>query len=180
MSAGPEDDAIADRADRLYAARAAMTETVPGVRRIGLAELVRFLDEPGRGLSLEAQRALFSDAKLRTDFQRLKAPLRWAELPAVAAASDREIEARRFEGGTLRTHPSRVPGQVYLLIELGSAGAPPRTLLLEGRDGRVMKRALPHAGPGGNVTVILDRSKADDLAFLELMADPTTTGEFLR
>jgi hypothetical protein len=179
MSASADDDAIADRADRLYAARAAMAETAPAARRIGLAELVRFIDEPGHGLSVEAQRALFSNAKLRADFQRLKAPRRWAELPAVAAASDRAIETRRFEGGTLRIHPSRIPGQVYVLIQFGSAGDPPRTLLLEGRDGRVMKRPVA-AGSGGNATIILHRAKADDLAFLELMTDPTTAGEFLR
>src|SRR4051794_41096697 len=109
---GPEeaDDGVR-RADRLYAARAAMDEIGQPVRRLGIADIVRFLGDPTRSLSIDEQRALFSDPQLRADFRRLKAQFAAVELPTLAAASSGQVNMRRFEGGTVNIHPSRVPGQ---------------------------------------------------------------------
>jgi hypothetical protein len=179
MTAADHSDDIAQRADALYTARSAMAEAGPPRRRIGLAEIVQYLNDPARALSMEEQRALFSDPKLRADFRRLKTAATVAELPALAAASDGDVKARRFEGGSVSMHPSRVPGQIYVILRFAESTGAPRMMLLESAAGELVKRALPSADQNGEITMVLDERSAADAGFLRLLADPTSTGTFV-
>jgi hypothetical protein len=177
--ASTDHEEIALRADKIYAARTALAEAERPAHRLGIAEIVRFLNDPGRSLSMEDQRALFADPKLRADYRRLKALSAIADLPALAAASAGEVNARRFEGGTLTMHPSRVPDQIYVLLRFNWPTSVPRMLLLESAQGELIKRSLPAADAGGEAMMVLDQKNASDAGFLRLLSDPTSTGSFL-
>jgi hypothetical protein len=179
MTATDHDHDIALRADKLYAARSALAETEPPARRIGVAEIVRFLNDPGRSLSMEEQRALFADPQLRADYRRLKSQVSVGELPALAAASAGDVNSRRFDGGTVSIHPSRVPGQIYVVLRFSWPANPPRVMLLESAGGDLIKRLLPTADANGEVMMVLDENSASDAGFLRLITDPTSTGSFL-
>jgi hypothetical protein len=172
-------DDVDRRADALYAARSALAEAAPSKRRLGIAEIMQFLNDPTRALSMEEQRLLFADPKLRADYRRLKSQVAVAELPALAAASSGEVDARRFEGGTVKVHPSRVAGQIYVMLHFGWPSGAPRTIVLENPGGDIVKRALPPADTGGEVMMVLDEKVASDREFLRLISDPTATGSFL-
>ena len=178
MTAAEHDDDIALRAERIYAARSALAETQRSPRRLGVAEILHFLTDPQRSLSMEEQRSLFADPQLRAAYRRLKSQVSAAELPALAAASAGDVNARRFDGGTVHIHPSRVPGQIYVILRFTWPN-PPRTMLLEGREGDLVKRALPPVDANGEVMMVLDESKPSDAGFLRLISDPTSTGSFL-
>jgi hypothetical protein len=166
-------------ADRLYAARSAVADATAAGPKVGVAELVQFLADPASELPPEAQRALFANPRLRADFKRLKASLRCVELPTLAAASDGTVNARTFEGGSVRIHPSRVAGQIYALFQFNWPSATPRALLLEGASGDLIKRPLPAADASGRAVLVLDESQPSDGIFLRLIADPTTMGSFI-
>src|ERR1700692_4427840 len=151
-----EADDLALRAAKLYAARSALAETERPTRRLGVAEIVQFLNDPRRSLSMEEQRSLFADPQLRADYRRLKSQVTIAELPALAAASAGNVNSRRFEGGTVSIHPSRLPGQVYVVLRFNGPPAPPRTMLLENAGGELIKRSLPAADSSGEVMMVLD------------------------
>jgi hypothetical protein len=172
------DDAVR-RADRLYAARAAMAEAEQPARRLGIADIVQLLGNPMRSLSMDEQRALFSDPQLRADYRRLKAQFATVELPALAAASTGQVNMRRFEGGTVNIHPSRVPGQTYVLMRFGSPAGVPHSVLIESSQGELIKRALPPADPNGEIMLVLDDKIGPDQEFLRLISDPTSSGSFL-
>jgi hypothetical protein len=172
-------DDIAQRADRLYAARSALADTKPPRHRFGIAEIMHFLDDPSRSLTSEEQRALFSDPRLRADYRRLKAQATAFEMPALAAASSGAVNARRFEGGSITMHPSRVPGQVYVILRFSWPAGAPRMMLLESTAGDVVKRALPAADQQGEVVMVLDQRSDADAGFLRLLADSTSTGTFV-
>jgi hypothetical protein len=178
MSGADQDNNIAMRADELYAARSVLAETQQPARRFGVAEIVRFLEDPERSLTMDEQRTLFADPRLRADYRRLKVQASIAELPALAAASAGNVNARRFDGGTVHIHASRVPGQIYVILRFTWPN-PPRTMLLEGTEGDLAKRALPPADANGEVMMVLDESKPSDAGFLRLISDPTSTGSFL-
>jgi hypothetical protein len=179
MTAADHNDDVARHADRLYAARTAMAETARSPPRIGIAAIVQFLDDPRRSLSVEEQRALFADPQLRADYQRLKAKTAVAELPALAAASAGAVNARRFEGGSVSIHPSRVPGQSYVIVRFSWSAGPPRMMLLESADGTVVKRTLQASDTPGEIMMVLDERSAEDAGFLRLLSDPTSTGAFM-
>jgi len=179
MTAADQPDDIDRRAERLYAARSVLAETRPSTRRLGIAEIVQFLTDPARSLTIEEQRALFSDPRLRADYRRLKAQASVAELPALAAASAGEVNSRRFEGGNVSIHPSRVSGQIYVILRFTPPSGVPRTILLEGDEGEVTKRALPSPDANGEVMIVLDERNGADANFLRLLSDPTSTGTFL-
>jgi hypothetical protein len=172
-------DDIAQRADRLYAARSALADAKPPRHRFGIAEIMHFLDDPSRSLTSEEQRALFSDPRLRADYRRLKAQATAFEMPALAAASSGAVNARRFEGGSITMHPSRVPGQIYVILRFNWPAGPPRMMLLENTAGDVVKRALPAADQQGEVIMVLDERSDADAGFLRLLADSTSTGTFV-
>jgi hypothetical protein len=178
MTTDTEDD-IARRADRLYAARTALAETRRPTHRFGIAEIVQFLNDPTRSLAPEEQRALFSDPRLRADYRRLKAQATTFEMPALAAASSGAVNARRFEGGSVSIHPSRVPGQIYVILRFSWPSGPPRMMLLESATGDLLKRALPAADQQGEVMMVLNERSDADAGFLRLLADPTTNGTFV-
>jgi hypothetical protein len=173
-----EDD-IARRAGQLYAARSALAEAKNPRHRFGVAEIVQFLNDPTRALTPDEQRALFADPRLRADYRRLKAQAAVFELPALAAASSGNVDARRFDGGSLNIHPSRRPGQFYVIVRFDAPATSPRAMLLESTAGDLVKRALPGADPQGEVMMVLDENADADAAFLRLLADPTATGTFV-
>jgi hypothetical protein len=171
---------IDERAERLYAARSALAETKTPKRCLGIAELVQFLNDPQRSLTMEEQRSLFGNLQLRADYRRLKSQLVIAaELPALAAASTGDVNSRRFDGGTVSIHRSRVPGQIYVLLRFSASFAPSHAMLLEGSKGDLIKRSLPPADANGDVMLVLDEKNDSDARFLRLLSDPTSTGAFL-
>jgi hypothetical protein len=85
---------------------------------------------------------------------------------------------RRFEGGTVSIHPSRVQGQIYVILRFNSP-TPPRFMLLEDPDGDLVKRSLPPADANGEVMMVLDENATSDAVFLRMIRDPTSTGSFL-
>lgn len=172
-----EDDATL--AGRLYAARSAFAETKAAQARPALAELVRVLAEPAQALTPDLQRALFADAQLRADFKRLRARLGAVELPALAAASAGDVAQRSFEGGTVRVHASRRPGQVYVIIELSRPASGAGAILLEGSSGEVLKRVLPASDAQGRIMLLLDQAQENDRDVLRLIRDPMTTGALM-
>jgi hypothetical protein len=179
MTATDYIDEIALRAEKLYAARAAMENASRSTLRIGIAEIIQFLNDPRRSLSMEEQRSLFANPQLRADYQRLKSQVAVADLPALAAASVGDVNIRRFEGGTVNIHRSRVAGQTYVVLRFDRLLGTMRTLLLENTRGDIIKRALPAADPNGEVLLLLDNKIASDQGFLQLISDPTSTGSFL-
>ena len=178
MTTETEND-FAHRADRLYAARSALVGTKPPRHRFGVAEIVQFLSDPSRALTPEEQRALFTDPRLRADYRRLKAQATTFELPALAAASSGNVDARRFEGGSITIHPSRIPGQLYVIVRFNSPTETPRAILLEGTEGDLVKRALPSTDQHGEMMMVLDEKNEADAGFLRLLADPMSTGTFV-
>jgi hypothetical protein len=178
MTAESEND-LARRADRLYAARSAVADTRPARRRFGVAEIVQFLNDPSRSLTPEEQRALFTDPRLRADYRRLKAQATTFELPALAAASSGNVNARRFDGGTISIHPSRIPGQLYVIVRFNWPANSPRAMLLESTSGDLIKRALPSADQQGEVMMVLNENDDVDAGFLRLLTTPTSTGTFV-
>jgi hypothetical protein len=170
---------FAHRADRLYAARSALAETKGPRHRFGVAEIVQFLNDPSRALTTEEQRALFADPRLRADYRRLKGQATTFELPALAAASSGNVNARRFDGGSIAIHPSRIPGQLYVIVRFNSPASSPRAMLLESTTGELIKRVLPSADQQGEVMMVLNENNDADAVFLRLLADPTATGTFV-
>jgi hypothetical protein len=178
MTTETEND-VARRADQLYAARSAVADAKRPGRRLGVAELVQFLNDPTRSLTSEEQRQLFADPRLRADYRRLKAQATTFEMPALAAASSGNVNARRFEGGSITIHPSRIPGQLYVIVRFNSPEASARAILLESSAGDIVKRALPNADPQGEVMMVLNEKNDADAGFLRLLSDPTSTGTFV-
>jgi len=178
MTTDAEND-LAHRADRLYAARSALAETERPRHRFGIAEIVQFLNDPSRSLTSEEQRSLFADPRLRADYKRLKALATSFEMPALAAASSGKVDARRFDGGSINIHPSRIAGQLYVILRFNTPTDHPRAMLLESTSGEVIKRALPGADPQGEVMMVLNENNEADARFLRLLADPTSTGTFV-
>ena len=179
MSTADQADSLERRAELLYAARAALAETRRSPRGLGVAELLQFLTDPGRDLTIEEQRSLFADPRLRADYQRLKARIVVAEMPMLAAASTGDVNVRRFDGGTVKIHVSRVPDQIYVLLQFNLASHAPRSMLLESADGDVIRRSLPQPDTDGRIMMVLDQKNAIDAQFLRLISDPTSTGFFL-
>jgi hypothetical protein len=179
MASPDQPDEIELHANQLYVARSAMAETAPPSRRLGIAEIVQFLSDPQHVLSDDQQRELFVNQRLRADYRRLKAQLSLIDLPALAAASAGAVTLRRFDGGTVNIHPSRRPGQVYVVIRLAPPKPELRTLLLENAGGDLVKRSLPPADSSGEIMIVLDETNSGDQKLLRLMSDPMATGAFL-
>jgi hypothetical protein len=173
------DENLAHRADRLYAARSALAETTSPRLRFGVAEIVQFLNDPTRSLTPDEQRSLFTDPRLRADYRRLKERATSFEMPALAAASSGNVNARRFDGGSINIHPSRIAGQLYVILRFNSPDNPPRALLLESTTGEFVKRALPTIDQQGELMLVLHENNEADAGFLRLLGDPTSTGTFV-
>lgn len=177
--------------------------SAPRRTRPTVAELIRFLTDPVFELPPGSQAALFADPQARADFQRLKSDLARRRLPMAAAAADEPATmetaaasdaaavapvTRAFDGGRLRLARARDRAQAYLVIAYeadapdGSAEAP--ALLMLELDGEVRRRPLPapDADKTGEreVMLIFDLTQEEDRRFVSLLADPRTTGAFLR
>lgn len=70
-------------------------------------------------------------------------------------------------------------GQTYLLIRLDPAPSVPVNLLMTGRDGNIVLRALPAADSLGEIMLILDPFSSDDAALLALLSDPESEGALI-
>jgi hypothetical protein len=179
MSGANDNSAIASRADELYAARTAVAEAGPFRAALGVNEIALFLSGTGRALSAEEQRALFAIPRLRADYRRLKSQLSIFELPALAAASDGQVATRRFDGGSIRIHPSRVMGQTYVFIRFDTPDMAPAAIVLEHPSGALVRRALRVDRNEAEAMLLLDSHSPDDEAFLRALCDPRSTGAFL-
>jgi hypothetical protein len=177
MTEVADDADILNHADALYAARSALAEAECPEGRVGVAELVRFLGSGG-SLTHGQQRTLIASETLRADYQRLKSGIARLELPALAAASSGQVNARQFPGGSVHIHPSRVEDQIYVIVRIQDQAKAPHSILLEG-GGEVIKRELPAFDSRGEIMLILDRKDPGDEIFLKLISDPTSTGSLL-
>jgi hypothetical protein len=179
-SSADRSDEIAHHAERIFAGRTAVAETARrGRPRIGVAELVQFLSDPQRSLSLDEQRALFTNPQLRADYRRLKSELTVSQIPMQAAASSGELSSRRFDGGTVNIHRSRRPGQVYVVFRFSRKDPFPCAIIVENAGGELEKRPLPTPDENGVAMLLLDVNKISDASFLQLISDPTSTGSFV-
>ena len=174
-----DDEELLNRTEALYAARAALDESHCPEDRLGVAELVRFLQRPDSILSIGQLRALFASARLRADFGLIKSRLVKLDLPALAAASSGSVASRQFQGGSVHIHPSRVEDQAYVVVRISDRQKAPHSILLESGTGEVVKRALPAADARGEIMLVLDRKSPSDEAFLRLISDPTSIGSLL-
>jgi hypothetical protein len=179
MGAANDNSDLARRADDLYVARTAVAEARPDGMALGVGAIARFLNGAGRALSTEEQRALFANPRLRADYRRLKSQLSMFELPALAAASDGEVATRRFEGGSIRIHPSRVTGQTYVFVRFDTPDRVPAAMVLEHPSGECVRRTLPVDRAAGEAMLLLDSHNPEDAAFLRVLCDPRSTGAFL-
>jgi hypothetical protein len=76
-------------------------------------------------------------------------------------------------------HPSRVGGQVYVVLKFTGAAAQPRSMLLEVPGVELVKRTLPNPDVRGEMVIVLDVKNPEDEAFLRVITDPTSSGSFL-
>jgi len=156
-----------------------------------VAELKRYLIDAGATLAADLRRALLVDAGLRKKLHQL-----WVELaelkegmtlPTVAAASDGELSARRFEGGVVRLAKSAKDArQVYVIVEFDRSllqarphAFSPTVLLLCSPDGRVAKLDLESSDQDGIVQDLLNTADEEKKQIVELLHDPLTIGRFL-
>ena len=174
-----EDGELLYLADALYAVRAAVDESYCPGERLGVAELVRFLQRSDVVLSTSQQRALFASTKLRADFHFIKARLAKLDLPALAAASSGSVASRQLQGGSVHIHPSRVEDQAYVIVRISDRQKAPHPIVLESGTGEVVKRALPAVDAKGEIMLVLDRKSPNDEAFFRLISDPTSIGSLL-
>lgn len=177
----PTDDVLA-RTETLYASRRTMSEaTQPGERRLGIADLVAYLTQPGRALTTAEKRELNSSARLQSDLRRLRSELAVCAVPRLAAAAtEARFTDRAFDGGRLRIHPSNVRGQSYVLVQFEDPMTLPALIALEGADGQLTKRALPKPDDQGRVLLVMDTAEPEDAEFLRLAGDPLSQGAFMR
>jgi hypothetical protein len=155
--------------------------TRPGKRRLGVADLVAYLTQPGRTLSPAEKRELISSVQLQSDLRRLRSELAVCAVPRLAAAStSARFTDRAFEGGRLRIHPSNVGRQSYVLVQFDDPMTSPVLLTLEGSDGQLTKRALPKPDDQGRMLLVLDTAEPGDAEFLRLVGDPLSQGAFMR
>lgn len=183
MSADPSEPI--SRTEDLFVARsleedAARGEAV-GIRFI---DIYRFFTEAGFAFSHAQQAALFSDERLRRDFQQLRkdlaASLHRTVVPAAAAASDRTLSERRFPGGVIRLAASAIDSlHMYVMFEFEGQAPSFRAIELEGAGGELAKLALDPPDEDGLVQTLLDLRREDHATIVRLLQDPNSQGSFL-
>ena len=155
-----------------------------------LGDLVAFLIE-GRPLSGEQQSFLFSNPRLRSDFKRLIEVFGHAlpsagrpilRMPALAAAaSDREVNDRVFEGATVRIRPSIIGQQFFVQLTMEDPKASPSSLVIELPEENLTASSVLEPPDGeGRILMIKDIADKDDGLFVRLLRDPRSTGTFLK
>ena len=162
-----------ERAEDLFVARAAVADAIDSDVRVGIGELYAFLTDPGATLTHDQQGLLFADARLRSDFRRLKQSLVTASggyvLPMAAAASGGELSERLFSGGAIRIAMSEGhPDQVFLVLELAQSRSRPACLVVE-CDGELRKLQLEPPDEEGIVQILLDISLEHPAALVRLL-----------
>ena len=183
-----DDPKLRDRANELYAAWTLAEEAGRGdAPTLTFADLIAFLTGT-RTLTAGQQGLLFSNRRLRADFQSLKEDMavhRAAagqaifHMPAVAAAaSEEQIDDRAFAGATVRI---RVTGrQAYVVVTLLDTQEHPSALLIESPLGELARGTLPVPDENGRIMLIKDLGNADDALFVRLLRDPKSSGVFLQ
>jgi hypothetical protein len=175
----PDDDTIR-RAEDLYVWRSvaeASQERKPGLT---FRDLYRYLTDPMVLLSSEQQGLLFTDRRLRSDFQRLKRDLvgsrGYGEIPPAAAAADRGLGERRFEGGTVRIVASEHhAGQVFVVLQFDDPANSPRALVLHSSE-ESAKLLLDKPDEEGVVQLLLDADNEENARLIRLLRNPQATG----
>jgi hypothetical protein len=186
IAAMPEDDRrIEARTEDLFVWRSVTVEARPRALPLPFHELYRYLTDPSTSLGMDQQRLLFSDPRLRLDFQQLKRDLSalpgFQEMPrAAAAADDYELNERRFEGGKVRIVISeRDARQTYVIFEFDNPDRSLAALVLEAQNGELAKLRLGPLLEKGVVQVMLDTRREEHDRIVRLLRDPQTVGVFL-
>jgi hypothetical protein len=151
----------------------------------------------GQGTPFTAgqQRLLFADPPTRERFlalrrqrtiplpsQRPGAGAGFVELTARIAAAgleDWEFE-RPFAGGTLKVSRVGVDEQVYLRFRFDDPKIPTRLLIIERVRDQRLERIELEPPNNGEIVLIKDLALPDEKALVDLLRDPTTTGDFER
>lgn len=169
-----------DRADEIYVAKMLIEEGEPETDAIGIAEIARFLTEPGYTLLPGQTRRLFADRQLRQAYAAFKAKLQTYEVPTLLAASDGAVDERAFPGGRMRLIPARRGNQVYLRIEFSARRpAPPGLLEVVRPNGDWVKLPLGASNEAGELVVPLDLDDPHHAAIVEALRDPLSSGGIL-
>jgi len=181
----PDEDRIEARAEELFVWRSATAQASPAALRLPFHELYRYLTDPAANLGMDQQRLLFSDQRLRSDFQRLKRDLSarpgYGELPrAAAAADDRGLDEWRFDGGRVRiVRSERNERQIYVIFEFEDPAKSFAALILEAQNGDLAKLRLGSGDETGLVQVLLDTGNDEHDRLVRMVRDPQTVGMFI-
>lgn len=169
-----------DEVDRIFVADMALAERSPDHEPFGMVEIARFLTEPEIELSITQSRKLFSDEALRQGYRQLKQALTFHELPAVVAASDGEVDERKFDGGRIDIIAGERAGEWYLRVEISGGAMPEKPLLLvESTQGRICKLPLTNPDSTNAFLILLDADDEEQGALLAVLRDPLSTGSIL-
>ena len=180
VAMGNDDDMAAERADRAYAVHAALAEAWPtDAKALSVSTLATRLLTGAAPLTAEECGAVARDPKLKASLAHIRNALRIAQFPRLAAASHSRQLERRFAEGAIAIVPSRKPGLVLVKVTWTPTVRVPRLLMLESGTDAAAIRALGELHPSGCFVVTCDERSAEDRAYLELLADPRTSGTFL-
>lgn len=175
------DEPGSDRALALFVAERILERPRPDGVLIGPGELAAFVLGEGRLSGAEVNRALLARPALRADLAALRARFARMALPAVAAASDGDLDERPVPGGVLTLFAPPEETSVYLSLRL--TDPPPAdvalSLLLETEAGEVLSLPLPPFNDEGTIAMILDRTDAGDAALIAALRAPRTRGDFV-
>jgi hypothetical protein len=182
MSADPSE--LISRTEDLFVARSLEDDARAEAVSIRFIDIYRFLTEAGFTLPHAQQAVLFSNERIRRDFQQLRkdlaARLHRTVVPVAAAASDGTLTERRFPGGVIRLAASAVDSQhMYVMFEFEGQAPSFRAIELQGAGGDLMKMALDPPDEDGLVQTLLDLRREDHAAIVRLLQDPNTQGSFL-
>ena len=134
MSADPSE--LISRTEDLFVARSLEDDARAEAVSIRFIDIYRFLTEAGFTLPHAQQAVLFSNERIRRDFQQLSkdfaARLHRTVVPVAAAASDGTLTERRFPGGVIRLAASAVDSQhMYVMFEFEGQAPSFRAIELE-------------------------------------------------
>ena len=165
----------------IFSAKESLRDAKSRKTGIGLAEFYRAVVSPGQPLTIEMTKAMFASKDLRAAFQALRAKPSARAVPALAAASDRKLTQRMFDGGSISLVKAARGDQIYVRLQL----EPPFStaalvLLLTNQEAEVIiKRALPACDTEGEILIVLDPTQSDDFALLSALEDPRFEGMLL-